>query len=289
MDLIQQKQRLIPVCFRIRKRILEMVGKSPNDGHLGGALSTVEILAALFLVPILRFNPKRPDDPARDIFVLSKGHASAALYAVLAEAGLIEEDLLKTYRHNGSKLQGHPHLGDLPWIDYSGGVLGGGPSYAHGICAAAQSHTIPQPFVICLIGDGECDEGQVWEALGTISHQYLKGKRPRLCIIVDWNKAQLDGSTFEIKQLNLEELFSSYPLPLIQIKSRYWINGHDFLEIIPALEQARNSKRPSIIIADTLKGRGVRTMEQGGAKFHGGFTKDFTLEQALAELEEVQS
>jgi transketolase len=257
----------------IRRHIVEMLHEAAS-GHPGGSLSAVEIVTALYFGGFLRYDPKRPDWPDRDRFVLSKGHGVPVQYAALAEAGVLPHDELRTLRRIDSRLQGHPVLGATPGIEASTGSLGQGLSIALGMALAARIDR-RDVRVFALLGDGECQEGQVWEAAMAAGHH-----RPaNLIAIVDYNKFQLDGAIADI--IGLEPLAAKW-------QSMGWltreIDGHSMTEVVDALHWAVAAQSPSCIIAHTVKGKGVSFME-GENAYHGVAPSDEELSRALAELE----
>lgn len=257
----------------IRKDDLTMIAKA-GSGHPGGSLSMVEILVSLFYGGILRHDPKNPEWPDRDRLILSKGHGCPALYAILAHRGYFPREALWTLRKLGSPLQGHPHRG-LAGIETSSGSLGQGLSIAIGMALAAKldrkSHRI-----YCILGDGEIDEGQIWEGAMTAGHYHLDN----LCAILDANGVQQNGPVRLIK--NLEPIadkwrsFGWHPLE---------VDGHRFAELLNAFEVAKTVQgKPTILIARTVKGKGVSFME-GRSEWHGKAPNPEQLEQALKEIE----
>jgi len=273
---IESVAELKRVANRLRIEIIKMIGAA-GSGHPGGSLSEVELLSALYF-RVLRHNPKDPNWPDRDRFILSKGHGCPALYAVLAEAGYIDYSVLPTLRKMGSPLQGHPDKRFLPILEANTGSLGQGISVGIGMALAARLdkkdwHT----FV--MVGDGEIQEGQNWEAAMFAAYHKLQN----LTVIVDYNHQQLDGFLKDI--LN--------PAPLLQkFESFGWrtleIDGHDFNQVIPALETARAAKdsKPTCIIANTIKGKGVSFMENN-PEWHGVAPKPEQVAAAVAELEAI--
>jgi len=257
----------------IRRDILVML-EAAKSGHTGGSLSEVEILLSLYGYK-LRFDPARPDWEMRDRFILSKGHGCPALYAVLAEAGFFPKEELRTLRKMGSRLQGHPQLG-LPGLEISSGSLGQGLSIANGIALGLKLDGKPCR-AYCLIGDGEANEGQIWEAAMTAAHYNLDN----LCAIMDRNRFQIDGLCCDVKELaGMKGRWEKFGWRAIEA------DGHDFAELMDALDEAEKTKRqPAIIIADTVKGKGVSFIEHNN-KFHGVAPKKDELEAALKELDE---
>ncbi len=256
----------------IRRHIVRMVAEA-GSGHPGGSLSAADIVTALYFNQ-MRLDPVRPDWPDRDRFVLSKGHAAPVLYAALAERGYFPVAELSTLRKLGSRLQGHPDMRKLPGVEMSTGSLGQGLSAANGMALAARLDGRDYR-VYALLGDGECQEGQVWEAAMAAAHYALEN----LTAIVDFNGLQIDGP--------VSEVMSTEPLP-DKWRAFGWhvleIDGHDFGQILPALEKARSAGgRPTAIVARTVKGKGVSFMEHG-VDWHGVAPKGDQVAQALAEL-----
>lgn len=256
----------------IRRHIVEMLHEAAS-GHPGGSLSAVEIVTALYFGGVLRHDSARPEWPERDRFVLSKGHGVPVQYAALAEAGYLPHEELRTLRRIDSRLQGHPVLGTAPGIEASTGSLGQGLSIALGMALAARLDGADYR-VYCLLGDGECQEGQVWEAAMAAGHH-----RPdNLIAIIDNNKFQLDGATADI--IGLEPLAAKW-------QSFGWstreIDGHDMSAVMDALVWAAENG-PACIIAHTVKGKGVSFME-GENAYHGVAPSADELSRALAELD----
>lgn len=245
-----------------------------GSGHPGGSLSAVEIVTALYFGGVLRHDPERPDWPQRDRFVLSKGHGVPVQYAALALAGYFPIDELRTLRKIDSRLQGHPVLGTAPGIEASTGSLGQGLSIGLGMALAARLDDSDHR-VFVLLGDGECQEGQVWEAAMAAGHH-----RPdNLIAIVDFNKFQLDGATEDI--IGLEPLAAKWDA--MGWKTRE-VDGHDMQQVLDALEWSTQASEPACIIAHTVKGKGVSFME-GENAYHGVAPSDDELSRALGELQ----
>ena len=247
-----------------------------QSGHTGGSLSAVEILCALFFGGVLRYDAQRPDWPERDRFVLSKGHATPVYYATLAEAGYFPIDELRTFRKLNSRLQGHSKIDTVPGIEMSAGSLGQGLSYSIGQLFAGRLDGLDYR-VYCLLGDGECQEGQVWEALMCAGYYHLD----RLVAIIDRNGIQNDWfvkDTMELEPLDAKlEAFGWHATT---------VDGHDFGQLIKAFDEAKSaSGKPSAIIAKTVKGKGVSFMENN-PDWHGKGPDKEQLAQALAELGE---
>lgn len=256
----------------IRQSIVSMLNHA-GSGHPGGSLSAVEILTALYF-DVMKHNPEKPDWPERDRFILSKGHGVPVLYATLAHAGYIEMELLPTLRKYGSPLQGHPDKRKMSVLETSTGSLGQGLSIGIGMAMAAKLDK-KQYHTFVLMGDGETNEGQVWEAAMFAAHKKLDN----LVAIVDYNGFQLDDSTNEI--LNLEPYVHKW-------KSFGWnvieIDGHKMEAVLTALREARQANgQPVAVIAHTVKGKGVSFMENNN-KYHGVAPGDEELQTALDEL-----
>jgi len=261
------------VARRLRRHIISMIGRA-GSGHPGGSLSAVEIVSTLYF-KVLRYNPQEPAWPERDRFVLSKGHAAPLLYATLAECGYFPVEELSTLRQLDSRLQGHTDRTLTPGVEMSAGSLGQGLSFALGVALAARLNS-QQYRVYALLGDGECDEGQVWEAAMASAHF----KVDNLVAIVDRNEQQINGWTRDV--MNLEPFNSKW-------QSFGWnvieVNGHDFAQLIEAFDRAKLVKgQPTVIIAHTIKGKGVSFMENN-PDFHGKAPSAAQVEQALKELE----
>jgi transketolase len=259
-------------AVKIRKDILMMLEKA-GSGHTGGSLSMVELLLALYYGR-LKYNPKEPDWPGRDKVVLSKGHGCPALYAVLADAGYFPREELWELRKLGSRLQGHPQLG-LPGVEISSGSLGQGLSIANGMAMANRLDGL-NSRIYCIMGDGETNEGQVWEAAMTASHHKLDS----VCGIVDFNKMQIDGFCCDVKGLEpYAEKWRSFGWHAIEA------DGHDFKSLLSALDEAAAVKdKPQVIIAHTIKGKGISFIENQ-VKWHGIAPKKEELDKALKELD----
>lgn len=263
---------LVEMTRRIRRHIIEMIAEA-NSGHPGGSLSAVELVTALYFGGVLRFDPERPEWEDRDRFILSKGHGVPAQYAALAEAGYFPVDELKTLRKIDSRLQGHPVLGATPGIEASTGSLGQGLSIGLGMCIAAELDE-KDWRVFVLLGDGECQEGQVWEAAMLAGHMAPKN----LVAIVDYNKFQLDGPLAEI--LPLEPLAEKWA-------SMGWrtreVDGHDLTEVLEGLAWAEQQGAPACLIAHTVKGKGVSFMENEN-EWHGVAPSADDRARALSEI-----
>ena len=258
-------------ALQLRKNILETLAFA-GSGHPGGSLSAVEILLSLYGYK-MRHNPKDPQWPDRDRLIISKGHASPVVYVVLANFGYFPKEELKTFRKLGTRLQGHVHV-KAPGVEFCTGSLGHGLSVANGIALGAKMLK-KDCKTYCLLGDGELQEGSVWEAAMSAPHLKLDN----LCAIVDYNKIQENGPTNEIKNLEpLKKKWESFGWNALEV------DGHNFEELIAALDKFENTKgKPTVIIANTIKGKGVSFME-GQAKWHGKAPNKEQLEAALLEL-----
>ncbi|MDP3729920.1 MAG: transketolase [Candidatus Omnitrophota bacterium] len=257
----------------IRKDLLKMLTLA-GSGHTGGSLSIVEILVALYYYE-LRNDPKDPKWQERDRFLLSKGHACPALYAVLAEKGYFPKEDLWTLRKLGSRLQGHPQMG-LAGIEISSGSLGQGLSIANGMALASRLNKT-DTRIYCLMGDGETNEGQVWEAAMTASHYKLDN----LCAIIDYNKLQIDGFCCEVKDMGAYlDKWKNFGWNVIET------DGHDIEKLMAAFDKAKTIKgMPTVIIAHTVKGKGVSFVENK-VEWHGIAPKKEEYERAVKELDE---
>lgn len=263
------------ICNQTRKNILKMVHNS-KSGHIGGAFSGVEILNVLYnkFLNIPTEWKNSPNFENRDRFVLSKGHASALLYSVLAQRGFFPEADLMTFRKYGSKLQGHPCCRALNGVEVSTGSLGQGLSVGCGMAIGLKLDKKDSKVVVYM-GDGELQEGSVWEAMMQAPHRKLDN----LIAIIDRNGLQIDGETEKVMSLNpLDEKLKAFGWNVVEI------DGHDFNQILSALEQSKTSDKPFAIIANTVKGKGVSFMENN-AGWHGKAPNDEQFEQALKELE----
>lgn len=255
--------KLEDISKEIRRNILFQVYNA-SSGHVGGALSCADILVAIY------FNLINEGDKV----VLSKGHASAALYATLAEVGFFPKEELTTFRKLNSRLQGHPSCLKTPGVDASSGSLGQGLSIANGIALAFEMDK-KDNYVYAILGDGEIDEGQIWEAAMTASHYKINN----LITFLDYNKLQIDGTNDEVMRIApVKEKFEAFGFYVQEI------NGHDFNEIISAVKNAKQQDKPSMIIANTIKGKGVSFMENK-CEWHGKAPKKEEYEMAIRELE----
>ena len=275
---VKQKEDIITElklkANKIRKDIVKMITKA-RSGHPGGSLSAVDVVTALYF-NVMRHNPENPKWEDRDRFILSKGHAAPLLYSVLAESVYFEIKELLTLRKFGSRLQGHPDMKRLPGVEISTGSLGHGLSVGNGMAIAGKLNKKGYRVYI-LLGDGECQEGQVWEAAMTASHYRLDN----VTVILDYNGLQIDGAVKDIMNINpISNQWRAFGWYIIEI------NGHDFKEILDSFEKVKKLKgKPSIIIAHTIKGKGVSFMENV-IDFHGKAPTTEQMIQALKELEE---
>ncbi len=266
-------ENLQNTALNIRKNILEMI-YTASSGHPGGALSCADILTALYFSE-MKVDRNNPKDENRDRFVLSKGHASAALYATLAEKGFISKEDLLGFRNINSTLQGHPDMKKISGVDMSTGSLGQGLSVANGMAMAGKLDNKTYR-VYCLMGDGEIEEGQIWEAAMTASHYQLDN----LCAIVDNNNLQIDGKVTEVMNVHpIDEKFKSFGFHVINI------DGNKIDEILNAFTEARTIKgKPTAIIAKTIKGKGISFMENQ-VGWHGKAPSKEEYETAIQELQ----
>ena len=266
-------QGLEAMCRKIREDIVTMIHQA-GSGHPGGSLSAAELLTALYFGGILDVRPDDPEWEGRDRFILSKGHVAPVLYSVLAERGFFPTSELATLRKFGSRLQGHPHRAHTPGLDCSSGSLGQGLSIANGLATAFQHKGTPQR-VYCLMGDGELQEGQIWEAALYASQQRLDN----VCGIVDVNGVQLDGRVEDIKDLgDVAAKWKAFGWNAIEV------DGHDMAAVMDAFYAAKRAKGvPSVIVAHTVKGKGVSFMENDCA-WHGAAPNDEELQIALSEI-----
>ncbi len=257
----------------VRREIINMLTEA-GSGHTGGSLSAADLVTALFFYK-MRHRPKDPEWSGRDRFILSKGHAAPLLYAVLALSGYFDKDVLKTLRKIDSPLQGHPSSKALKGVEISTGSLGQGLSIANGIALGLRMNGTGQR-VYCLLGDGELQEGQVWEAAMTAAHYGIDN----LCAIVDNNGLQIDGFCCDVMKIEpITEKWKAFGWQVFDI------DGHDMEQIVSALDEADGIKgKPTMIVARTVKGKGVSFFE-GKAEYHGVAPSKEEREKALKELE----
>jgi transketolase len=273
-------EAIAKVARSMRRDIIRMVGGA-GSGHPGGSLSAVEIVATLYF-GVMRHDPAEPAWPERDRFVLSKGHAAPVLYAALAEAGYFPVERLTTLRQLGSMLQGHPDARKTPGVEVSTGSLGQGLALANGIAlalrfdaAVAGQGADGGPTVFCLLGDGELQEGEVWEAAMFAAHNHLGN----LVAIIDLNGMQIDGPTAAVNDVgDVPAKFAAFGWRVLAC------DGHDIAALLDALTAARDhTGGPVVIVADTVKGKGVSFME-GLCDWHGKAPNAEQCAQALEEL-----
>jgi len=264
------------MAIKVRKGIIMGV-HAAKAGHPGGSLSAADVFTYLYFKE-MNIDPKNPNDPKRDRFVLSKGHTAPGLYSALANRGYFPVDDLLTLRHLGSHLQGHPCIHHTPGIDMSSGSLGQGISVAAGMAVSAKLSN-ENYRVYTLLGDGEIQEGQVWEAAMFAGFRKLDN----LCVIVDNNGLQIDGSVDQIcSPYPIDKKFEDFGFHVINVE-----NGNDFDQLKSAFDEARNIKgKPTAIIMKTVKGKGISFMENQ-AGWHGKAPNDEQFEIAMAELEKV--
>ena len=258
----------------IRKNIVKTVTEA-KSGHPGGSLSSVEYATAIYFTQ-MDVNKDNLESTNRDRFVLSKGHASPLLYSVLAERGFIEEEELKTFRKINSRLQGHPSMRKLPGVDMSTGSLGQGLSVAVGM-ALANKYQGNAHRIYTILGDGECQEGQIWEAAMAAAHYKLDN----LLAFVDHNSLQIDGNVRDVMNPTpIDEKFKAFGWNVITLE-----DGNDIESVVKACEEAKTvSGKPTVIVGKTVKGKGVSFMENQ-AGWHGVAPSAEQCAQALAELE----
>lgn len=262
---------------RIRQEIIQMIFEA-ESGHPGGSLGMADIFTALYF-QILKYDAKNPDDPERDRLILSNGHICPVLYATMAEAGYFPATELKTLRKLGSRLQGHPHRGYLPGVETTSGPLGCGLSEGSGM-AWVGKHDLKNWRVICLMSDAEQDEGNIWEAVMFASKYRLNN----LTAVIDRNNIQVDGTTEEVMPINpLKEKYLAFGWNVIEI------NGHNFEEIIQAFNGAKDMKdKPTLIIANTILGKGITFMENK-VEWHSQVINKEEMDKALEELKNAKS
>ena len=269
---MESMARLREICKDVRADIVRMTAAA-GSGHPGGSLSAVEAMTVLYF-NVMNHRPAEPEWPDRDRFFLSKGHACPVLYSVMARSGYFPVEELLTLRKCGTRLQGHPSCKTLPGIEVSSGSLGQGLSIANGFALSAKINR-KDYRAYCLMGDGELQEGQIWEAIMTAAHYKLDN----VCAIVDYNGLQIDG--------DVEKVMGLAPLPQ-KWESFNWnvieADGHDLTALQAAYESAARTKgKPSVIIMKTIKGKGISFMENV-AGWHGKAPNSEELRQALAEI-----
>lgn len=278
MPLPEQKiTEIKEICKEVRKSIVKMT-HAASSGHPGGSLSAVDLLSVLYFSGILKFDPKKPDWADRDRLVISKGHSTPCIYSILAKAGYYKGDDLNTFRALGSPYQGHTDRLKVPGIEVSAGSLGHGTSNGVGM-ALGYKLDKKDSRVYVLQSDGELQEGSTWEAIMSASHYSLGN----FTVILDRNRIQLDGWTEETMTLEpINKRYEAFGFHVIEV------DGHNLNEIydayIQAAEVGKKEQKPQVIIAHTIKGKGVSFMEDQ-VKFHGVPPNDEELEKALAEIE----
>ena len=265
-------QELADIAREIRVEVLKMTAAA-GSGHPGGSLSAADIIACLYF-EVMRLDPACPDWPERDRFVLSKGHAAPVLYAALALRGFFPRSWLGELRRLGSRLQGHPHMRTTPGVEVSTGSLGQGLSMACGMAAAAKLDGAPWR-IYCLLGDGETQEGQVWEAAAAAAHFRLDN----LIALVDHNGLQIDGPVEKVMSVEpLRDRWTAFGWQAVEV------DGHDIARLLTALRSAQLVKgRPAVLICRTVKGKGVSFMENR-ADWHGRAPDAAQLAEALEQL-----
>ena len=266
-------KELQKIAKDLRRDIIEMIYRA-KSGHPGGSLSIADIMAVLYWNE-MNVDPANPKMENRDRFVLSKGHAAPALYAALIEKGYASKDLIPTLRRWHSPLQGHPDMKKLPGVEMSTGSLGQGLSAANGMAISAKIYG-KDYRVYAILGDGELQEGQIWEAAMTAAHYKLDN----LVAIVDYNNLQIDGKVSDVMDVSpVADKFKAFNWHVIEI------DGHNYDEIIKAFAEARTVKgKPTVIVANTVKGKGVSFMENN-AGFHGAAPNDEEYKKAMEELQ----
>ncbi|WP_163536418.1 transketolase [Gracilibacillus sp. YIM 98692] len=266
-------KELKQIATRIKRDIIQI--SSANTGHPGGAIGAAEIIAELYFSR-MRHDPKNPDWEDRDRFVLSNGHTCLALYSAMARTGYFSSEELATFRKINSRLQGHPSRHDLPGLETASGPLGQGLSVANGM-ALAQKLRKSNANIYCLVGDGELQEGQVWEAMMTSAHHKLDN----LALIINWNNIQIDGHVKDVMNIEpIDAKFKSFGWNVISI------DGHNLEEIKSAFDQFENNVgSPTVVIAKTVLGNGVSYMENE-AIWHGKAPSEDEAQKALDEIGE---
>lgn len=270
-------EELVEFARQVRLDILFQTYKA-GSGHPGGPLSAADFCTVLYKVA-MNYDPKNPQWPERDIFIMSKGHCSALSYSLLARIGVIPVEWLETFRQTGSPLQGHPNMLKCPGIEVSTGSLGQGLSVGNGMALAMRLNGQDKKRRIYVVaGDGEIQEGQYWEAIMSAAHYGLDN----VCLIVDVNGLQIDGKVCDVMNLDpLPDKFKAFNWHVIDI------NGHDFNELIDAFTEAANTKsKPSVVLANTIKGKGVSFMENR-PEWHGRPPKGEEYEIAVKDVKSM--
>jgi len=263
------------VAHRIRVDSLRMTHRA-GSGHPGGSMSEAELLAVLYFGGVLRVDPKNPKDAKRDRFVLSKGHCCPGLYSALAQRGFFPASELDGFRKIGRLLQGHADA-KVPGVEMSAGSLGMGLGFGNGVAMVGKLERRDWRVYV-LLGDGECQEGNVWESAMTAGHRGLDN----VCAIVDYNKIQIEGFTNEIKRLDpLADRWRSFGWHAIEV------DGHDVAQLRSAFDEAARTKgKPTVIVAHTVKGKGV-SFTENNKDYHGRSLTDDEMKRAMAELGEA--
>lgn len=266
-------EELKKVAKKVRLHILHMLTQA-GSGHTGGSLSAVDVAVAIYFSK-MNFDPKDPFWKERDRFILSKGHAAPLLYAIMAEAGYFPLEVLNNLRRSESPLQGHPCCKSLPGIEVSTGSLGQGLSVANGMALGLRLDNSPAR-VYCIMGDGEIQEGQIWEAAMTAAHYRIDN----LCAVVDSNELQIDGPVEEVMGIQpVNDKWTAFGWHAIDV------DGHDMKEIMRALDEAERTKgKPTVIIAKTTKGKGVSFFEDK-VEYHGVAPSRDEFEKAVKEID----
>lgn len=274
---VKRKTELSVIANKIRKNALTAV-YSAKSGHPGGSLSIADVLALLYF-EIMNIDPKNPKNPDRDRFVLSKGHASPALYSALALRGYFPVEDIPTFRHTGSYLQGHPDMNKVPGVDMSTGSLGQGVSAAGGIALSAKLDN-KNYRVYTILGDGELEEGQVWEQAMFAAHYKLDN----LTAFIDFNGLQIDGDVTKVMNPTpIDKKFEAFGWNVVVC------SAHDFDELERAIENAKNTKgKPTAIVMKSVKGKNVSFMENNAA-WHGSVPNEEQYNQAMGELDAIIS
>lgn len=269
---IKDVKELEKIANNVRIGIIEAV-HTAKSGHPGGSLSIADILTVLYFNQ-MNIDETKPQDKSRDRLVLSKGHCAPALYSVLSERGFFEKGLLKTLRNINGNLQGHPDMNKIPGVDMTTGSLGQGLSVANGMAMASKLGK-EGIRVYCICGDGEIQEGQIWEAAMSASYYKLDN----LCVIVDNNNLQIDGNVDKVMNIYpIDEKFKSFGFEVMNV------DGHNIAELIKTFEHAKKIKgKPTAIIANTIKGKGVSFMENE-AGWHGKAPNEEEYEKAIKDL-----
>ena len=274
---VKRKTELSVIANKIRKNALTAV-YSAKSGHPGGSLSIADVLALLYF-EIMNIDPKNPKNPDRDRFVLSKGHAAPALYSALALRGYFPVEDIPTFRHTGSYLQGHPDMNKVPGVDMSTGSLGQGVSAAGGIALSAKLDN-KNYRVYTILGDGELEEGQVWEQAMFAAHYKLDN----LTAFIDFNGLQIDGDVTKVMNPTpIDKKFEAFGWNVVVC------SAHDFDELERAIENAKNTKgKPTAIVMKSVKGKNVSFMENNAA-WHGSVPNEEQYNQAIGELDAIIS